>query len=100
MEPPEAVHTGLEVKLAVTDVVPERVNATVMPPVVYPLAFACSFVTPAYVVDDVDTFDVDRNSAHLYVSVSMSNWPCSIFVLVVLVKVHAPAAISSSYLMG
>lgn len=98
MEPPLAVHTGLVANDAVTEVVPASTKVTVMPPVVYPLAFACSFVAPAYVVEAAPRFDVERNSATFQVSVSQSNCEVRIFDRQVLVGVQAPAAMIVSFL--
>src|SRR3990167_6141638 len=92
MLPPDAVQTGSVVTSTVTVVVPARVSATAMPPVVYPLTLVCSFETPAYVVVAAPMFDVDRKSAHLNESESKSNVPLSIRVRDTSVKVQLPAA--------
>src|SRR5258705_6933376 len=98
MLPPEAVHTGLVPNFAVTEPVPARVSVTAIPPVVYPFAFACSLVTPAYVVEDVVMLDVDRNKATLYELPEMIV-PLRISVRAPLTNVHAPAAnVVSSYI--
>src|SRR3990167_3997481 len=92
MLPPDAVQTGSVVTSTVTVVVPANVSATAIPPAVYPLAAACSFVTPAKVVLAAPIFDVDRNNAHLYESVSISKVPLSRRVRPTSVKVQLPAA--------
>lgn len=65
MLPPEAVHAAGSVQSNVTVVVPLRENVTDFPPVVYPLAFACSFVRPAYVVLEAPILLVLRKRAIL-----------------------------------
>lgn len=47
MLPADAVHAVGLVEVIVTVLVPDRETVTAFPPVVYPFAFATSFVTPA-----------------------------------------------------
>src|SRR5262245_9273732 len=94
MLPPNAFHTGSLASKVMTPLDSNHVTpVAVTPPVVYPLALACSLVKSARTeLVRVLALDVDKYKANLNVSASMSKVPSAAHSGNLLYRFHLPAA--------